>query len=272
MLHNSAHPRAGRQQVRWLREAGFSRVEASASYDCWTKTPQETRRNAAFLANLVSTASFAQQLISAGLADRPTLEQMRRVMNNFAMPAIHDLLSDSRSRVAKVKESSIIDEDIYYRDIYLPILEMLGVDRREMRNRVSSKKSAENGLNSTCRSGERGNRSGHPRYGIGLACSEPHRTGDDMIERFVLFGASGDLASRLLLPSLAGLVGEGSVPKNMQIVGSGTDELSTDDFRKKITDALAVHAAQVDEGPRQIGQRRLLARRLWSFRPRTPTA
>jgi acyl-[acyl-carrier-protein] desaturase len=71
-----------------------------------------------------------------------TLEQMRRVMNNFAMPAIHDLLTDSRARVAAVKQLEIFSEDIYYREIYLPLLEELGVNRNEMRNRVSVKKSA----------------------------------------------------------------------------------------------------------------------------------
>jgi acyl-[acyl-carrier-protein] desaturase len=71
-----------------------------------------------------------------------TLEQMRRVMNNFAMPAIHDLLTDSRARVAAVKQLEIFSEDIYYREIYLPLLEELGVSRNEMRNRVSVKKSA----------------------------------------------------------------------------------------------------------------------------------
>ncbi len=70
-----------------------------------------------------------------------TLEQMRRVMNNFAMPAIHDLLGESRQRIAKIRELAIFDEDIYYRDVYLPILESLGVERSEMRNRVPRKKS-----------------------------------------------------------------------------------------------------------------------------------
>src|SRR6266496_5998038 len=69
--------------------------------------------------------------------DRPAmLEQMRRVMNNFAMPVVHDLLSDSRQRVAQIKELGIFDEDLYYREVYLPILAALGVDRREMRNRL----------------------------------------------------------------------------------------------------------------------------------------
>src|SRR5207249_2527523 len=63
------------------------------------------------------------------------LEQMRRVMNAFAMPAIHDLLNDSRQRVARVKELGIFDEDIYYREVYLPVLDAVGVQRAEMRNR-----------------------------------------------------------------------------------------------------------------------------------------
>jgi acyl-[acyl-carrier-protein] desaturase len=70
------------------------------------------------------------------------LEQMRRVMNAFAMPAIHDLLNDGRQRVARVRELGIFDEDIYYREVYLPILAALGVNRNEMRNRVPRRKSA----------------------------------------------------------------------------------------------------------------------------------
>jgi acyl-[acyl-carrier-protein] desaturase len=73
--------------------------------------------------------------------DRPaTLEQMRRVMHNFAMPAIHDLV-EGRQRVAAVKEMEILSEDIYYRDVYLPLLDKMGVSRAEMRNRVPVKKS-----------------------------------------------------------------------------------------------------------------------------------
>jgi acyl-[acyl-carrier-protein] desaturase len=74
--------------------------------------------------------------------DRPAvLEQLRRIMNNFAMPAIYDL-ADSRQRVAAIKELEIFSEDIYYREVYLPILAKLGIDRREMRNRFTLPKSA----------------------------------------------------------------------------------------------------------------------------------
>ena len=60
-----------------------------------------------------------------------TLEAMRRVMNNFAMPAINDF-ADGRQRVARIKALDIFSEDIYYREVYLPILASLDVSRKEM--------------------------------------------------------------------------------------------------------------------------------------------
>ncbi len=70
-----------------------------------------------------------------------TLEQMRRVMHNFAMPAI-DELAEGRRRVAAINALNIMSEDIYYRDVYLPVLAELGVARSEMRTRVPVRKSA----------------------------------------------------------------------------------------------------------------------------------
>src|SRR5262245_53723956 len=78
MIRNGADPRAGRHQPGWLRESGFARIEVSASYDCWTRTPAEALRNARFLARLVSDSTFATQLLEAGLADRTGLEAMRQ--------------------------------------------------------------------------------------------------------------------------------------------------------------------------------------------------
>ncbi len=72
--------------------------------------------------------------------DRPAmLEQLRRVMNNFAMPAIHEM-ADSRQRIAAIKELDIFSEDIYYREVYLPLLQTLGVERSEMRQRLPARK------------------------------------------------------------------------------------------------------------------------------------
>src|SRR5262249_34529381 len=70
-----------------------------------------------------------------------TLEQVQRVVNNFAMPAIHELLVESRRRIEQIRGLAIFDESIYYAEVYLPLLADLGVDRREMRNRLPDKKS-----------------------------------------------------------------------------------------------------------------------------------
>ncbi|MGH7170277.1 MAG: acyl-ACP desaturase [Gemmataceae bacterium] len=70
-----------------------------------------------------------------------TLEQMRRVMNNFAMPVIYGL-ADGRQRVIRIKELDIFDDMQYLREVYLPVLHDLGVKRPEMRNRLPNRKSA----------------------------------------------------------------------------------------------------------------------------------
>ena len=61
------------------------------------------------------------------------LDQMRRVMNDFQMPAIHDLLDESPRRIAAVRELELFDADVYYREVYQPVLDELGIARSEMR-------------------------------------------------------------------------------------------------------------------------------------------
>jgi acyl-[acyl-carrier-protein] desaturase len=73
-----------------------------------------------------------------------TLEQLRRAMNAFSMPAIY-ALADGRQRVARIKELEIFNDELYYREVYLPVLESLGVQRSEMRNRLPNRKSAATG-------------------------------------------------------------------------------------------------------------------------------
>jgi acyl-[acyl-carrier-protein] desaturase len=70
-----------------------------------------------------------------------TVEQLRRVLSNFAMPAIYDL-ADSRRRIEQIRQLQIFDEEQYFREVYMPVLESLGVSRREIRDRVPVKKSA----------------------------------------------------------------------------------------------------------------------------------
>ena len=53
-----------------------------------------------------------------------------------------------------------------------------------------------------------------------------------MIERMVLFGASGDLTSRLLLPAVAQLAEAELLPPALTMVGSDITDWSTNDFRE----------------------------------------
>lgn len=87
--------------------------------------------------------SFFRDCLKLYLAhDRgPVIDQLQRVMNDFQMPVIHDLLDDSRSRIAAILELDLFDETAYYREVYLPILNSLGVTRREMRPPRGEKKS-----------------------------------------------------------------------------------------------------------------------------------
>jgi glucose-6-phosphate 1-dehydrogenase len=63
-----------------------------------------------------------------------------------------------------------------------------------------------------------------------------------MIGRMVLFGASGDLASRLLMPTVAQLADAGLLPPGFTVLGSVNTGWSTDDFRQHIASELDKHA------------------------------
>jgi acyl-[acyl-carrier-protein] desaturase len=69
------------------------------------------------------------------------IDQMRRVMNEFQMPAIHDLLDESPRRLAAVRSLELFDADIYYREVYRPLLLELGVTRAELRSPPGERKS-----------------------------------------------------------------------------------------------------------------------------------
>ncbi|MDQ6977737.1 MAG: glucose-6-phosphate dehydrogenase, partial [Ghiorsea sp.] len=52
---------------------------------------------------------------------------------------------------------------------------------------------------------------------------------------FVIFGASGDLTKRLLIPSLFNLYSDGLLPDNFVVLGLSIDDFSTETFRQKIS-------------------------------------
>jgi glucose-6-phosphate 1-dehydrogenase len=64
----------------------------------------------------------------------------------------------------------------------------------------------------------------------------------------VLFGATGDLARRKLIPGLFHLEQVGLMPDDYRIVGASLDELDDDGFRKHVRDALGEFCRmEVDE-------------------------
>ena len=68
------------------------------------------------------------------------------------------------------------------------------------------------------------------------------RKATPMIERMVIFGASGDLTSRLLMPAVAQLAEAELLPPGLTIVGAANTDWSTEDFREHIAAELEKHA------------------------------
>lgn len=56
---------------------------------------------------------------------------------------------------------------------------------------------------------------------------------------FVLFGATGDLASRMVLPAFYRLAHEGLLPRQWRLVGNGRGNVAHEHFRTRFRDALA---------------------------------
>ena len=66
---------------------------------------------------------------------------------------------------------------------------------------------------------------------------------------FVLFGATGDLAQRLVLPSFFRLAQEGLLPGQWRLIGNGRRQKTDDEFRSEVRDAVAEFGPDPDNGP-----------------------
>jgi len=66
---------------------------------------------------------------------------------------------------------------------------------------------------------------------------------------FVLYGATGDLAHRLVLPALFRLAKEGLLPEQWSLVGNGRGDVAHEDFRARVRDSLEKFGPKPDEGP-----------------------
>ena len=58
----------------------------------------------------------------------------------------------------------------------------------------------------------------------------------------VIFGATGDLSSRKLLPSIYNLARQGLLPPGFTVVGAAMDDISADDFRKHAEKSVREHS------------------------------
>ena len=65
----------------------------------------------------------------------------------------------------------------------------------------------------------------------------------DKVSQLLLFGATGDLSRRMLLPSLYGLDADGLLPADLSIVATARSEMDDATFRASAIEALSEHVA-----------------------------
>src|SRR3984957_16775364 len=73
---------------------------------------------------------------------------------------------------------------------------------------------------------------------MGTTTQQGEAAGDPGPTIFVLFGATGDLAKRMVLPAFYRLAREGLLPKDWRLVGNGRGDVAHEDFRGHFHDAL----------------------------------
>jgi glucose-6-phosphate 1-dehydrogenase len=77
---------------------------------------------------------------------------------------------------------------------------------------------------------------------------------------FVLFGATGDLAKRMVIPAFYTLAIEGLLPVDWVLVGNGRGDVSHEDFRGHVHDVLTEFGPAPDKGPwKEFADRLLFA-------------
>ena len=65
----------------------------------------------------------------------------------------------------------------------------------------------------------------------------------------IVFGATGDLTLRKLLPALYARYRDGQIPPNARIIGAARSDFNDDSFRHRTLDALRRHVAKPDQDP-----------------------
>src|SRR3712207_5364570 len=64
----------------------------------------------------------------------------------------------------------------------------------------------------------------------------------------VIFGATGDLAQRKLLPAIYSLAHEGALPERFNLIGVSRSEMSDDDYREMAREAVSKYSRRETDG------------------------
>ncbi len=75
---------------------------------------------------------------------------------------------------------------------------------------------------------------------------------------FVLFGATGDLAARMVLPAFFTLAQKGLLPEHWRLIGNGRGDVAHEDFRGHVHDVLEQYGPKPEDGPWEEFSKRLL--------------
>ena len=75
---------------------------------------------------------------------------------------------------------------------------------------------------------------------------------------FVLYGATGDLARRLVLPAFYRLAIAGLLPEDWRMIAEGRGEVTDEEFQEEVTKALEEFGPRPSEGPWEEVRHRLL--------------
>ena len=80
------------------------------------------------------------------------------------------------------------------------------------------------------------------------SASELRRPGDPCI--MTIFGASGDLTKRKLIPALYNLAKDHLLPENFALVGFARNDFNTDQFRELLSQEIKLYATSADDNHR----------------------
>jgi hypothetical protein len=89
---------------------------------------------------------------------------------------------------------------------------------------------------------------------------------------FLLFGATGDRAHRMVLPAFFRLAQAGLLPSDSRLVGNGRGDVSHENFQERVRHRLEEFGPKPSEGPwDEFGSRlRFAGGRVRSIQPRKP--